>query len=190
MRTLSFVLIVLVLGIVTAMPQEPSAVEPYDGPDAYQIYSLLLPHEESYKFADGTLVIQEETVSEHLDAKCLTAAAKRKFKDAILDYERANGKEWLLHRLFQSEKPYGLVNSDTIKAAFKERFWDSFKSRYPGSGGYITLSAVGFNKDKTLAIVYTGSSCGGLCGSWGFHLLEKVNGKWKAVNGVTCFTVS
>ena len=72
MRTLSFVLIVPVLGIVTAMPQEPSAAQPYEEPDAYQIYSLLLPQEESYGFAKGTLIIQEETVaSEAVVAACL-----------------------------------------------------------------------------------------------------------------------
>jgi len=190
MRVLSFLLIVPVLGIVSAMPQEHPTAQPYDEPDAFQIYSVLLPQEESYEFAEGTLVIQEETVSEHLDAKCLTASAQRKFKDAVVDYERGNGKQWLLQRLFQSEKPYGLVSSDEIKAAFKEGSWESFKSRYPGSGGYITVSVVGFNKDKTLAVVYTGSSCGALCGRWGFHVLEKVSGKWKAANGVTCFTIS
>jgi hypothetical protein len=63
MQTLSFVLIVPVLGIVTAMPQEPSAAQPYVESDAYQIYSLLLPQEESYGFAEGTLIIQEETVA-------------------------------------------------------------------------------------------------------------------------------
>jgi hypothetical protein len=190
MRTLFFVLIVPVLGTVTAMPQEPSMAQPYDEPDAYQIYSVLLPQEESYEFANGTLVIQEETVSEKFDAKCLTPSTKRKFKDAIVEYERVNSKQRLLQPLFHSDKPYVLVSSDAIKAAFKEHYWDSFKSRYPGSGGYITLSQVGFNSDKTLAIVYTGSSCGGLCGKWGLHVLEKVDGKWRAVNGVTCFTVS
>jgi hypothetical protein len=170
--------------------QQTPPPSPYDVDEAYRVYSVLLPREESYQFADGTLVIQEETVSERLDAKCLSAGATRKFKDAIIDYEQVNSKQWLLQRLFQSEKPYGLLSSDAIKAAFKERSWDSFKSRYPGSGGYITVSAVGFNSDKTLAIVYTGSSCGGLCGSWGFHVLEKINGKWKAAAGVTCFTVS
>ena len=63
MRTLSFLLIVPLLGIVAAMPQEPSAAQPYEEPDAYQIYSLLLPQEESYGFAKGTLIIQEETVA-------------------------------------------------------------------------------------------------------------------------------
>ena len=52
------------------------------------------------------------------------------------------------------------------------------------------MSAVGFNKETTLAVVYTGSSCGGLCGSWSFHLLEKTDGKWKEAPGVTCSMVS
>jgi hypothetical protein len=30
------------------------------------------------------------------------------------------------------------------------------------------------------------SSCGGLCGSWRFHLLEKVHGNWKEVPGDIC----
>ena len=34
-----------------------------------------------------------------------------------------------------------------------------FFRRYPDSGGYIIVSAVGFNKEMTRAIVYTGSSC-------------------------------
>ena len=181
---------IMLLSMQAVSQQQAPPPSPYEVDEAYRVYSELLPREESYGFAKGTLVIQEETISEHLDAKCLTGAARRKFKDAIVDYERANSKQWLLQRLFQSQKPYGLVSSDAIKAAFKQGFWDSFNGRYPGSGGYITLSAVGFNKEKTLAVVYTGSSCGGLCGSWGFHLLEKVNGVWKAVAGVTCFTVS
>jgi hypothetical protein len=41
---------------------ENSATEKYQAEDAYQIYSLLVPQEESYPFAKGTLVIQMETV--------------------------------------------------------------------------------------------------------------------------------
>jgi RNA-directed DNA polymerase len=31
------------------------------------------------------------------------------------------------------------------------------------------MSPVGFNREKTQAIVFVESSCGGLCGSWQFH---------------------
>jgi len=98
-----------------------------------------------------------------------------------------------LQRKLQSDRPYELVRSDTIKLLFKESAsdgWNDFYQRYPDSGGFITLSPVGFNNSKTLAIVYTGSSCGGLCGRWRFHLLEKIKGKWKEAPGVSCETVS
>ncbi|MFZ0864789.1 MAG: hypothetical protein WCA27_07555 [Candidatus Sulfotelmatobacter sp.] len=185
MRTLSFVLIVPALGIVTAMPQEPSAAQPYEEPDAYQIYSLLLPQEESYGFAKGTLIIQEETVaSEAVVAACLDPEGARRFKYAASDYERARTKKRLLQRQFKIDKPYEIVDSKTIA-----RFEASDQPR-PKSGGHIFMSPVGFNREKTLAVVYTGSICGGLCGRSKFHLLEKVHGQWREVSGVTCVTVS
>jgi hypothetical protein len=52
------------------------------------------------------------------------------------------------------------------------------------------MSPISFNKARTLAVVYTGSSCGNLCGRWSFHLLEKINGNWKEVPGVTCMMLS
>jgi len=53
------------------------AAKTYDVEDAYRIYSLLLPHEESYGFAKATLIIQEETVSKVVAASepCVTPEA-------------------------------------------------------------------------------------------------------------------
>jgi len=64
--------------------------------------------------------------------------------------------------------------------------------RVPGSGGYVEMSAVGFNSDKTLALLYAGHSCGGLCGGGTYHLLKKADGKWTEINwpGTTCTWVS
>jgi hypothetical protein len=120
----------------------------------------------------------------------VTPEAASRFKDAIADYKRLNKKPWLLQRQFQIEKPYEIVSSDAIGVLFKDSGWDSFYKRYPDSGGYVIMSAVGFNKEKTRAVVYTGSACGGLCGLWRFHLLEKIDGNWKEVPGVSCSMVS
>ena len=185
MRTLSFSVIVPVLGIVTAMAQVHSAAQPYDEPDAYQIYSLLIPHEESYVFAQGTLIIQEETVSDvAVTGAGLSREVASRFKDAASDYERARTKKWFLQRQFMIEKTYEIVNRETIA-----RLETSEQPR-PKSGGHIFMSPVGFNRRKTQAIVYAGSSCGGLCGSSQFHLFEKVHGRWKEVSGVSIVTVS
>jgi hypothetical protein len=175
------------------MAQDVSAAKPYDVDEAYQVYSVLLPHEESYGFAKGTLVIQKETVSHSIESGCFDSKSASRFRDALTDYSNMQMGKWLLQKNFRIEKSYDLVSSETINLLFKERGvagWQDFYHRYPNSGGFIIMSPVGFNKTKTLAVVYTGSSCSGLCGRWGFHLLEKSDGKWREVPGVSCFTVS
>jgi hypothetical protein len=187
-------LIVVALALLfsaTQAQQQPSATAVYESADAYQIYSLLLPREQSWRFAKGTLVVQQETVPSKLDGGgCFTPEANEKFKEAFSDYDIVNGKRWLLQRRFEIEKPYELVSEESIRAFTTKRDWEGFYKRYPGSGGVFTMSAVGFNESRTLAVVRTGSYCQGLCGSWSFHLLQKVDGHWKQVDGVRCFTAS
>jgi len=179
MRAPRLGLIVVVLNVLTAVAQNPIASRPYDAPEAYRIYSLLIAREE----ASGTkvpLVIREETdtSASAVGGACLSPEAAKRFKDSISDLERLRTKLWRLQRHFQIERPYEIVSGKDLA------------SRAPLSGGYSFMSPVGFNKNKTLAIVYYGSICGGLCGQEKFHLLEKINGQWKEVPGVTGVTVS
>jgi hypothetical protein len=169
---------------------QKSAAREYDDQDAYDIYSLLLPREQSYGFAKGSLVIQQETLaSVKLDDSCLTPEAYREFKDAIQDYKR-HTKTMLLQTRFESDKPYELVNTETIETLIKNHNWDEFYKRYPDSGGILMMSAVGFNRQRTLAIVYTWSTCNNQCGLGSFALLRKIDGKWELVPGVRCSVAS
>jgi hypothetical protein len=56
----------------------------------------------------------------------------------------------------------------------------------------MEFSAVGFNVDKPIAVVYMGHSCGPLCGGGTFHVLEKSEGKWKPFEwkGSSCAWIS
>lgn len=189
MKSATFIVMILVL-CVFALGTKPVPTDTYEIDDAYRVYSVLLPNEESFGFARGRLVIQRETVSKPSSEVCLTAEGARTFRDAVSDFERVNSKQWFLERHFEMEKPYELVAENVIGVVFQRGGWDGFYKSYPGSGGYITLSAVGFNANHTRAVVYTGSHCGYLCGTWGFHLLEKISGKWTPVPGVSCVTVS
>lgn len=192
-RTLVLSLIVLLLYIGTPLAQDSSAAQAYEVADAYQIYSQLIPYQESYGFAKGTLIIQEQTVTNaDVAGACLSPEVARQFKSAISDYRRSQRKRWLLKRLFQIEKPYEIVNEQTLGLlrGHGPEPWHAYYEHYPRSGGWIFMSAVGFNRNKTLAIVYIGSICGGLCGQAQFHLLEKVKGQWKELPEVTCMTVS
>ena len=172
---------VVVLGCVlcVCVPAQNSAAE-YDDKDAYEIYSLLLPDEEAYRLANGTLVIQQETVnSETPDYFCLEPQVASEFKGAMEDYKR-HEEAMLLQRRFEIDKPYELVNTETIRTLIKRDNWDDFYTWYPDSGGIIRMSAVGFNRQRTLAIVYTWSTRDNI-GSGSVSLLKKIKGKWKLV---------
>ena len=76
-----------------------------------------------------------------------------------------NSHAWQLQvPIFNIQLPFKLVAFDEIHAALDgPGGWDGFYTKFPESGGYIELSAVGFNPDKTVAVVYVGHHCGSTC---------------------------
>jgi len=121
---------------------ENSATEKYQAEDAYQIYSLLVPQEESYRFAKGTLAIQMETVVQpeaglpRGPEACLVPRAVSRFKEAIADYERLNRETWLLQKLFPR------WHSLTQPKVDPERHRFSGVCSSPESCGWYTQSAI------------------------------------------------
>ena len=63
-------------------------------------------------------------------------------------------------------------------------FWSDFYARYPGSRGYISFSRPGYDSSRTHALVSYGHTCGGLCGDWGFVLLERRGEQWVVLRRV------
>ena len=57
--------------------------------------------------------------------------------------------------------------------------WSKFYIKYPESGGYISLSNVGYNKARDQALVYFVHWCGMLCGTGNYLLLSKDETGWK-----------
>lgn len=187
----------LVLSLTGSIAEDVSA-KPYEIKEAYEIYSLLLPHPGvvPYGFTKGPLAIQQETAS-HFDYfyyGCFDLKAQSKFEDALTNFFQVTKRAWLLQREFQIGKPYELVTLDRFFKEHgehaKDEGWNNFLACYPDSGGLIQMSPVGFNETKTMAVVYIGHGCGTLCGFWGFHLLEKIDGNWKEMPGVTCSITS
>jgi hypothetical protein len=172
MQKLLPIVLISVFFTSEAVAQSTGDAKPYDIEEAYKVYSLVLPHEESYGFAKDTLMIRDNTVAEDVAGGCLTQADTHRFKDAIAGYNRVYKGKWTLQRHFQIEKPYRIVGSEVISA---------LPDHPQSAASYVSVSPVGFNRDKTQAIVFVESSCGGLCGSWRFHLLEKVHGTWNEV---------
>jgi hypothetical protein len=182
--------------VTAACAQSPENLQPYDVKEGYLVYKAVL---QLHMDLDqrGTMVIAEETSPGHPGIEeCLAPGTAERFKEAITDYKQLSKFNWVLQNRFPVKRKYELVS---LKALFERGAsanrtsndsWREFYQRYPESGGIIDLSVVGFNDDKTLAVVYAGVSCGSLCGHWSWHLREKKDGTWKAVPGAMCYTVS
>jgi hypothetical protein len=77
---------------------------------------------------------------------------------------------------------YILLSQAERRAIFSKadvnKSWQSFQQKYPGANGYINVSNIGFNEDRTQALVDTFRKCGEKCGGEKMVVLTKVNGKW------------
>jgi hypothetical protein len=174
--------VTVLLAAATVLAQVPPKAEdspqPYAVPEAYEVYSILLPQDWMWRYAHAdTLVLRTETESYKM---CLDpdTASKQILGPAISDYNRVNQKRWLLQRQFQIEKPYELAPASQLSTLL----------RTGAAPGWIEVSAVGFNDVKTVAVVYIGHHCGSLCGGGEFHVLQKKDGKWQPLkwNGMSC----
>jgi hypothetical protein len=107
--------------------------------------------------------------------------AESVLRPAIKDYLGLNSRRWLLQPKLSFPQRYTLIPEKELAAIFQEgtsgipsrNAWKEFQQRYPTYQGWIEVSAVGFNSDKTIAIVYLGYHCGEQCEGGEFKALEK-----------------
>lgn len=100
--------------------------------------------------------------------------------ETVDDLRAKNEETHTFKRRFDIKRKYILVSEKEIDDIFKKGggWWEEFYRRYPETRGFATFSRVGFNDDKTQALVYQAHSCGGLCGGGAYVLLVKINGVW------------
>ena len=75
-----------------------------------------------------------------------------------------------------------LISKQERRAIFSgkdmRKSWAAFNKKFPGTNGYVIVSNVGFNEDRTQALVDISNKCGDKCGAEQFVLLLKVGGIW------------
>src|SRR5262245_55253353 len=121
--------------------------KPYEDAEAYDVYSTILPTEWPWQVAKAkSLVIRSETKGYKM---CLSPdeESEKIIGQAISQYVKLNEKTWLLKRGLNIGKPYELVPYDELRSALKPGGLEKLGKRYLNSGGWIELSAVGFNAD-------------------------------------------
>jgi hypothetical protein len=152
----------------------------YVDEDAYNVYSSILPH-------SSPLVVREATTAYDLCEVPLDEQAEKILRPALDNFTRVNSEPWLLRQSLD----YGLLSEQEIRTIFGSDMsqlrsgnaWQTFYRHHPSYQGWIEVSAVGFNSDKTVAVVYIGYQCGEECAGGEFKALEKKNGTWQLLTG-------
>jgi hypothetical protein len=73
---------------------------------------------------------------------------------------------------------FGSKDGDAIFHGGPDAGWGRFYQKYPGSPGIITVSRVGFNGAKNVAMFYVGRISGSLNGEGRIHVMKRQGDKW------------
>ncbi|MEZ5425030.1 MAG: hypothetical protein R2747_02090 [Pyrinomonadaceae bacterium] len=146
--------------------------------DSSEIYSAVLKIE---RFRPDLLIISDQSVeetsgfTEKLDQR--VAFLK---KETVRDFIDQNKTSDDLTRFFPNKKEVHLLSRKEAILIFKKspQGWGEFLKIYPKAGGIISFSRIGFNPDRTQALVYVAKRCGPLCGDGAMIFLLKKDGEW------------
>jgi hypothetical protein len=140
--------------------------------DAYDVYATVLANARAAHQVPPALMLVQLTTQSWDSPECFREPLKGEWQEVLNDYRRQNMDEWTLqaHLL----RPYKLAPKEEVRKG-----WALYDRKYPGSGFYF-VSAVGFNKSKTRAMVFMGYACGGRCGSGSVHFFVKADGRWNS----------
>lgn len=156
----------------------------YQDQEAYAVYSAILP-------GTNPLVVRESTTTYDLCLRPLDGQAEKVLRPALEDYVKLNSTRWRLRQPQSGERQYTIFPDIELQSTFPSgtlgiesaKGWDSFMQRHPTYQGWMELSAVGFNHDKTIAVVYIAYHCGDECAGGEFKALQKQNGTWQQLTG-------
>jgi hypothetical protein len=100
---------------------------------------------------------------------------------ALNNYLECNKDRGSLSKSIPTGLPKSWLSDAEEATLFKSKKhdgWELFYAKYPGAGGIVAFSRVGFNVTRDRALLYSMISCGWLCGTGHYHLLKKESGKW------------
>jgi hypothetical protein len=158
----------------------------------YQIYSTVLT--EMQTNSKQLIVFQTSSkgmsISEEIGSDGYAKFLKSEIPDLDLtvftDYNRINANAVNFDNKFT-------VNSKTVKLLGQEELnfifsvpdinggWEKFYKKYPNSNGYTRFSRIGYNTDKTWAILEIGNFYASLGAGGAIVILKKDNTAWKIV---------
>jgi hypothetical protein len=163
----------------------------YEDAEAYDVYSAVLSlrpprlRNKHFRFRENTITsFGTFANTEIADSICIKPEPEYQpiYGPVIADFVRVNKTKWRLQRNFEVVVPYSFISEKTVLSLTDDKHWEEFYKVDGNDDGFIDLSAVGFNADKTIALVSVGRWCGGTCGEGSYYFLQKKDGKWSIAN--------
>src|SRR5262245_38260710 len=193
-RYLPMIATALIAACVAA-PCPSMKAQPTD--EEYAVYSALLFDRWAGE-GKSAFVIQGETTdaSHSRDFDETVEFLKKKLQDSNPPISLESDLVESFRRIHSSsvrldQKRLGVPNATIVPSAeidpiFRgtgrpDDSWGAFRNRFGGAWGIIRLSRVGFSGDHNRALLSVSGSCGPLCGSGDFVLLQKRDGEWRVV---------
>lgn len=134
------------------------------------------------------LVTKTATMGVDVDYVNLQLAVKGRGipPDVRIDFKKKNKSSCLI-------EPFtGITNLDFITQSEQDQLfregWSEFHKKYGKNASLVSLSRVGFNADKTLALVHVSSGIGSMAAGGTLYLLEKKEGKWVVKSSMGTWT--
>ncbi len=185
MKHTFLLLLVLPLLIVAACSDDdPVGTYPTDvTDDEYAVWSVTLDSMVVWE-ADDVVVLQSGTDGYALHDSATASTLKQQLKvpdEAVVNYKDRNAGSSTIERKLTLPVDYHLISSQEIEDILTIDGYEELYRRYPKCNGVTTLSHVGFNADRTMALVYMSNTTGYLAGAGWAVLCRKVSGKWAVV---------
>jgi hypothetical protein len=106
------------------------------------------------------------------------------------DFLSKNAGQYPINEHLALRLPHLLISDRAVKKMFEsgiDEGWSEFNRRYPKHHGFLTLSRVGFSRDRQQALPYIGNQWTEAAGEGYLVLLHKQNGSWKEVARASCW---
>ncbi|MFA6234000.1 MAG: hypothetical protein WC824_07400 [Bacteroidota bacterium] len=176
-----FFLVLPLLLLAACSDDDPTGVLPTDvTDDEYAVWSVTLDSMVVWE-ADDVVILQNNTDSYALGDSVMASYLKQQLKvpdDVLQNHVARNAASSTILRKLTLDVDYVLLSSAEIEAILTQGGYDELYRRYPKSNGVTTLSHVGFNATRTVALVYMSHTPGFLAGSGWAVLCRKTSGKW------------
>jgi hypothetical protein len=175
---------ILILVYLSSVSCTPKTIDNTD----YEIYSKILS-----TFKAKTLVVEELTtpIDIRFEFKGISARMPLLEEETLLDFNKNFIITDTLRNDFNVKKKIILLSQKEIHRIFSDPNtdgWNIFYKQYPKTQGITTFSRVGYNKNKTQALIYYWTQTYGLGGGGYYVLYVRKHHKWslKYFNLVGC----